>query len=212
MSEQLRRRIVVLGIYAGLLVFGWLIGLQWDRFEAHSLPDMDPMMVRQIIALATLVFIITSALPFIPGAEIGFGLMVIFGAKVAFLVYASMVLALTLSYIIGVIVPPRWITGFFGYVGFKRARELVEELARRKRRQRIAYLLEHAPARFLPTLLRHRYLALIVVFNTPGNSIVGGGGGLALAAGMSGLFRFPWFLATVMLAVAPVPLFFYFMG
>lgn len=212
MTAKLRRRLIVLGVYACLLALGWWIGLQWDRLEAQGLPVMDPMMIRQIIALAILVFILTSAMPFIPGAEIGFGLMVIFGAKVAFLVYASMVIALTLSYAIGVLVPPRWIARFFGYLGFKRATGLVEDLAKRKRHQRITYLMEHAPARFVPTLLRHRYLALIVVFNMPGNSIVGGGGGLALAAGMSGLFRFPWFLATVMLAVAPVPLFFYFLG
>ena len=57
-------------------------------------------------------------------------------------------------------------------------------------------------------LVRHRYLTMIVLLNLPGNSLVGGGGGLALAAGMSGFFRFPMFFATLLVAVAPVPLFF----
>lgn len=73
------------------------------------------------------------------------------------------------------------------------------------------YLIEIAPARWVPLLLRHRYLAMIVVLNLPGNSLLGGGGGLALAAGMSGLFRLPWFVATLLVAVAPLPLFFLLM-
>ena len=37
--------------------------------------------------------------------------------------------------------------------------------------------------------------------------IYGGGGGIALLAGMSGLFTFPRFVAAVALAALPVPLF-----
>ncbi|NNL35816.1 MAG: hypothetical protein HKP35_08360 [Silicimonas sp.] len=58
--------------------------------------------------------------------------------------------------------------------------------------------------------MRNRYLALAIAINVPGNSLVGGGGGLAFVAGASGLFSFPAFLLTIMLAVAPVPLFFAF--
>jgi len=54
--------------------------------------------------------------------------------------------------------------------------------------------------------LRHRYLALAVLFNLPGNMLIGGGGGIALIAGMSGLYRSTNYFITVTLAVAPVPL------
>jgi hypothetical protein len=40
----------------------------------------------------------------------------------------------------------------------------------------------------------------------PGNAVIGGGGGIALLAGISGLFTFPRYLAIVSLAVLPVPL------
>jgi len=50
-----------------------------------------------------------------------------------------------------------------------------------------------------------RYLALMVLFNLPCNSMLGGGG-IALAAGMSGLFSFPRSVGTVLIAIAPVPL------
>jgi hypothetical protein len=47
----------------------------------------------------------------------------------------------------------------------------------------------------------------MVALNVPGNAVIGGGGGIALLAGMSGLVTFPRFLATVSLAALPVPLF-----
>jgi hypothetical protein len=53
---------------------------------------------------------------------------------------------------------------------------------------------------------------LALAFNLPGNTLLGGGGGIALAAGMSGLYRPVAYLATVVLAVAPVPLLFLITG
>lgn len=58
----------------------------------------------------------------------------------------------------------------------------------------------------MPRLLRHRYLALAVALNLPGNTLLGGGGGIALMAGLSGLYPMPAYLTTVAIAVAPVPL------
>ena len=72
--------------------------------------------------------------------------------------------------------------------------------------QRFEVLIEHAPKRVVPVLLKHRYIAIIVALNVPGNAVIGGGGGIALLAGLSGLFTFPRFLASVSLAALPVPL------
>lgn len=208
-KKSSRHRLLVLCIYVALIGMGLWIGSQWDHITELQSIGMDPAMMWQIMAVGLLVFMLTSAMPFVPGAEIGLGLLVIFGSKVAVFVYAAMVSALTLAYLMGVLVPPVWLARFFGYVGFRRAKALVEELAQRERRERVAYLLETAPPKWVPHLLKHRYLAMMVVLNLPGNSLVGGGGGLALAAGMSGLFRFPHFVAMLLVAVAPVPLFFY---
>ena len=65
---------------------------------------------------------------------------------------------------------------------------------------------------YIPWLLKHRYIAVIVALNVPGNALIGGGGGIALLAGMSGLFTFPRYLAALALAVLPVPLFVLIMG
>ena len=54
--------------------------------------------------------------------------------------------------------------------------------------------------------MRHRYLAVAVALSIPGNSVIGGGGGISLVAGMSRLFGFSRFVLTLAVAVAPVPL------
>ncbi len=45
-----------------------------------------------------------------------------------------------------------------------------------------------------------------MALNIPGNTLIGGGGGISLAAGMSRLFRVWRFLLVLAIAVAPVPL------
>jgi hypothetical protein len=64
------------------------------------------------------------------------------------------------------------------------------------------------PSKIGQKLVRSRYALLAVALNTPGNSLLGGGGGLAFIAGASRLFSFWPFLAVVICAVLPVPLFF----
>jgi hypothetical protein len=96
--------------------------------------------------------------------------------------------------------------------GLEKAHDLVENLAALDPQEKLDRLVRAAPNRVVPFLLRHRYLALMVLLNVPGNSLIGGGGGIAFAAGLSRLFPFPLFLATVMVAVAPVPVLFLLAG
>jgi hypothetical protein len=103
-------------------------------------------------------------------------------------------------------VPARACAGLLDILGLDRARDLVLGMAPLGPAARQALLLERAPSRLLPVLLRHRYLTLAAAFNLPGNSLIGGGGGIALVAGMSGLYGTAPYVATVALAVAPVPL------
>jgi hypothetical protein len=67
-------------------------------------------------------------------------------------------------------------------------------------------LVEQAPQRSIPALLRYRYVALVVALNFPGNVILGGGGGIALLAGLSGMFSFPQYLIATSVAALPVPI------
>ena len=54
--------------------------------------------------------------------------------------------------------------------------------------------------------------AMAIAVNTPGNSIIGGGGGIMILAGLSGLFSPLSTFLTVIIAVSPVPLAVIFLG
>ena len=204
------RWLLLLTVYLALLAGGWLVGQQLMEFaEIDVRPSNEPM-VHTLIMTAMLVFVLASATPFVPGAEIGFALLLVLGARVALLVYAGMVAALLLAYVVGRLVPTAVIGAALAACGLRRAQLLVLKLAPLDANARLALLLERAPRRIVPFLLRHRYTGLVVLLNLPGNSVGGGGGGIALCAGMSGLFSLPGFLAAILLAAAPVPMIFWF--
>lgn len=201
----LGRRALVLCVYIGLMIGGWLVGQWFMELFAFDVRLSNESRVHRMIITATAIYILAVAIPFVPGAEFGFALILALGAPIVVLVYASMVAALTLSYMLGRFVPAHSMAALFDFLGFRRARQLVLDMAPLGAAERLELLTARAPRRIIPFLLRHRYLAFAVVLNLPGNTLLGGGGGLALAAGMSGLYPLPAFLATIGLAVAPLP-------
>lgn len=189
--------VLVAASYAGQWVMGQL--------NPHLTPSTEPALHRLIMTAIT-VYILLMMLPFVPGVEIGLAMMVMFGPKIAPLVYGGTVLALVLAFLIGRLVPQRAIIETFETLHLKRAGQLLKELESRSAEERLKYLLQGASTRTVPFLLRHRFLALMVALNIPGNAIVGGGGGICLVAGFSRLFEFSNFALAVAAAVAPVPL------
>jgi hypothetical protein len=59
-------------------------------------------------------------------------------------------------------------------------------------------------------LAKHRYLSIAILFNMPGNYLIGGGGGISLTCGISRRISWKRFLLTIILAVSPVPLLAFF--
>lgn len=168
--------------------------------------------MRGMMVMTYSMFVLLSAIPFVPGAEIGFGFLFTFGAQGALLVYSGMVMALSLAFIIGRFVPTNWVCKVLGAVGLKRARDLVKEASTLTRNERVLYFAKHAPKKWVPFLLRHRYIAMALLLNMPGNFVLGGGGGLAFAAGASRLFGVVPFFVSIAVAVAPFPLAFMLFG
>ena len=146
------------------------------------------------------------AIPFVPSVEIGLGLILLLGADLAPLVYLFTIVGLSLGFIVGRLIPEASLQKFLEDLSLTRASRLVETLKAMSTDERLEMLVSRAPARFVPTLVRHRYVSVAVALNIPGNTVIGGGGGIALAAGMSRLFEFWPFLLTLVIAVAPVPL------
>jgi hypothetical protein len=206
---MLAQRILFAAAYVAVLAAGlWLSAMLHGlvvRMEGGAL-------ATGLLATLFAVYILFSAIPFVPGAEIGFGLLMVLGAGGAWLVYGGMILALSLAFAAGRFVPARWLTAIFSALGLNRAREFVATSMEMSIDDRARFIEANAPARWVPFLLRHRYVALAVLLNTPGNVVLGGGGGIAFAAGACRLFSTAGFLVTILIAVAPVPLAFVLFG
>ena len=203
------RRAWLIAGYVGFLGLGF-----WASTVLHELSaefEAGPL-AHGMFGLAFAAYVGFSAIPFVPGAEIGLGLLVTLGAQGALLVYVGMIAALGIAFCAGRFVPPAWIAGAFGFLGLVRARDLVRTSSDLSYAERTRFLETHAPTRWVPFLLRHRYVALGLLLNMPGNVMLGGGGGLCFAAGASRLFSPGVFLLTILIAVAPIPLAFLLFG
>ena len=201
-------RIAVLLLICGSLLAvghwgsGWLVDVIGMEIGNSAQKYSTYMMIVGVVLYAALL-----AIPFVPGIEISLALLAVFGPKVALAIYAATVAALAISYLVGRMLHVSLIARFFGSLGLRRARDLVQSLQPLSAQQRLNVLIEHAPRRVVPMFLKHRYIAIIVALNVPGNAVIGGGGGIALLAGISGVFTFPRFLASMSLAALPIPLF-----
>jgi uncharacterized membrane protein YdjX (TVP38/TMEM64 family) len=168
--------------------------------------------VHNTILIASILYSALLAIPFVPGAEIGLALIAMLGPPIAVLVYLSTVAGLTISFLAGRVVPLAKLISFVELLGLVRTTVFLKSIEPLSGQQRLEVLIDKAPTRFLPFLLKHRYISLAVALNLPGNFIIGGGGGIALFAGISRLFSVPAFLVTVALAVSPVPLAVFLLG
>jgi hypothetical protein len=206
------RILLLAALYLGLIFGGAFIGQQLTDLVAFDIRPSNEPEVHGAIMTCTAAYILASAIPFVPGAEIGLGMMLLLGPRIAVLVYGSMVAALMIAYLIGRLIPPAATARAFAVLGLRRARDLSLDLAPLDTGARLRLLTARAPRRIVPFLLRHRYLALALAFNLPGNTLLGGGGGIALAAGLTGLYSPGGYALTVVLAVLPVPLMIFLTG
>jgi hypothetical protein len=115
-------------------------------------------------------------------------------------------LAMVLAYSAGRLIPIAMLARALGYLGLAKARKFILEIGEMTSAERLRFIVDRSPNRFVPFLLKYRYLAFALALNIPGNSLVGGGGGLSMVAGISGLFSLWAFIATVLVAIAPIPL------
>ena len=181
----------------------WLV----DQVNMQILPDREAMILLAVIAYTLLMVI-----PFTPAIEVGIGLMLFMGSTGAVVAYVCTLIALSISFFIGRVVPPRVICQFFRWLHLTKASGLIAELEPLRHQERLELLHAKAPSKLTPFLLRHRYLAIAIVLNLPGNALIGGGGGIGLVAGMGKIINFRAYIAVVAVAIAPLPLWFYLHG
>ena len=194
-----------------LLVVSINIGGTWltQQIDFQLFPRHDSMLQFMVLG-STLLYVLLMTIPFMPGIEIGLALMILLGNKGALLIYLCTVMALAISFIIGRKTPSFLIILLLNWFHLYKASALIAQLKPLDQQQQLELLYEKAPRKLVPFLLRHRYLAIVAILNLPGNALIGGGGGISVIAGMSKIFPFYVFILLVAVAVAPVPLLFYF--
>ena len=206
-----RKRIslaVKIALFLAVLLFlNYAVGWLANRIAFQMWPRHVTMTLFLLFATAAL-YILLLAVPFLPGIELGIMLMAMLGTRGILLVYLCTVFALSLSFLFGRLLPPRYLARGFDWFNLHRARDLILSLDPLDPEERLRFLLRNAPSRIVPFLLRHRYLIIGVLFNLPGNALIGGGGGIGLVAGMSRLFPFPKYILLVCLAITPGPILF----
>lgn len=179
----------------------WLAGLiQLEVWPRHS-PMLDLLALLIVAA-----YIVTMALPFVPGIEIGLAIMLVFGNESIPAVYVCTQAALLLSFAVGRFVPLAALTALAGWLQLTRLHAVLGQLEPLLPDERLALMLRRAPRRWVRRLVEHRYLALAVLINLPGNAIVGGAGGIGLVAGMSRVFSLPRYVGIMALATTPLPI------
>ena len=149
------------------------------------------------------------SLPFVPGVELGLLLMCVFGKEGIVFVYFATITGLSLAFLIGRMLPKRLVELSLEKLGFSQtcdnpADEIDGML------HNLSLSRKFCQNRFGSFLSKYRYLTIAVLFNAPGNYLIGGGGGISLACGISRSISWKWFLITVVLAVSPVPLLAFF--
>lgn len=190
--------------------YGVHLLMDWATAKTAGTNNM-PLMLGLLFGLL-LAYSVLLAIPFMPGIEIGISLLLLRGSDIAPFVYFATVLGLTLAFVVGRSLPYAWIRRVFADLRLERASALVERLEPMDQPARMQHLQDALPAWLHPICLKARYLMLGVLLNLPGNFILGGGGGLAFAAGFSRIFRPLPAVLIFAIAVLPVPLGVWFLG
>ena len=171
-----------------------------------SIMPQNEAALRNALVLGTLAYIFLMALPFVPGAEIGVAMLALLGPQIAPLVYLATILGFTLAFVAGRMLPPGLSAAMLHKIGLHRAARLITTIAAAPPATRLDTLFAQFDHGAIKLATRYRYPLLALLINLPGNIVIGGGGGIAMIAGLSRVFAPLPFLATVAIAVLPVPL------
>lgn len=204
-AEAASRRLPLYFKLTFIFAIALLLGASGSWLAAQVNMQIFPHREAMIL-LAVVAYTLLMAIPFTPAIEVGIGLMLLMGSTGAVLAYFCTLIALSISFFIGRVVPPRVICRLFRWLHLIKASELIAELEPLRHQERLELLHAKAPSKLTPFLLRHRYLAIAVALNLPGNALIGGGGGIGLITGMSMLVRYRTYIAVLALAIAPLPL------
>ncbi len=197
------RGVCVLAIWSIILV----LGHQLSHEGFHQLRDVLAPASGEIgiygLWLAAFVYVLMLALPFVPGVELGLLLMILFGREGVIVAYVATIVGLSFAYVVAQTVPNRLSLQWMNKWGLSDAannpKDAIDAMVFG------GNATQSVGARLGNFLLSHRYLTVAVCLNLPGNSVLGGGGGIAALCGLSRQFHLWRFLLTLIVATAPIP-------
>ena len=198
------RSLSMLVFWAVLLVLGHQLSHQGFHELQNVLTSSGYEIGITALAISGFAYLLLLALPFVPGVELGLLIMVIFGRDGVIAAYLATIGGLCLAYAAARFLPNRMTSRWMTRLGLSEAAEnpgaaINGMVANTKVAGSFA-------GKFGSFLLDHRYLTLTACLNLPGNSVLGGGGGIAFLCGLSGQFQWRRFILTIVLATAPIPL------
>ena len=154
----------------------------------------------QALIVGTLLYAGLLGIPFFPAFEVGLCLMSLFGSEGITLVYLATVGGLCGSYWVGSTALGRAIADRNPEINLDPGRGVIESCSWLRR---IGNALS-------TRVMRSPAMTLAALLNMPFNSVLGGGGGIALAYGASGKLSIGRFAAVVAAAALPLPALMYF--
>ena len=210
--QSIPRLALRLGVLVALVYLSHL-GINAALSWTESLPQGEQIAAQfWVFAGVLALYALLISMPFVPGLEIALALLMLRGAELALPIYVSTVLGLMLAYGAGRLVPLRALARVFLDLHLIRAAALVDRMVPLSPGDRVAVLQARLPRRIATSAMRYRYFGLAFLINMPGSGLIGGGGGICLAAGMSRLFAPHWTVLTLILAVLPFPLLIWISG
>lgn len=195
------------------IAYGANLLMDWVMTKAEDMsPGSQTLMLTTLLVLILIGYAFLMSLPFVPGIEIGISLLIMRGPDMAPYVYLATVIGLWAGFFYGRYMPYAWLTRMLLDLRLKRASAYVDALEAMTPEARIQMLCDRMPDWLGDRLVTWRYVVVGVLFNIPGNAVIGGGGGISLVAGLSRVFETPKMMLTIAIAVIPFPLFVWIFG
>lgn len=186
--KMLRQALFLIALLAmlWLLMFSDGDGLFAAWIAANNWP------VYRVVLVTTILYALLLAIPFFPSVELGWLVMAAFGTVGILAIWLVTPLGLLLAYTVGY-----WLRDWPRVAQLRQRIAVMPEQPCDNWRQRALQWV-------LSRLGAHPYLMLAVLINLPGNWMIGGGGGIGVMAGASGLYRPCWFVLVLIPATGVV--------
>jgi len=199
-----RRGIGMVVFWAVLLAVGHHLSHYGFHQLKFLLDDSSSNLSMSMLLLAGFAYLLVLSIPYVPGIEIGLLIMVLFGPTGVLVAYLATVGGIVLAFAAGRNLPASLTCRWLAHIGLSNLAASPDLVIRK-------LTVGGNSSRPWTTkvgsmLLSYRHIALAVCLNLPGNSALGGGGGIGLICGLGRTFNWKEFVGTVIVAVSPVPI------